>query len=336
LDALVENAPAVGDWLKLDIYLTNGAQVTVAVTNTLTNATIGPLVQSFVNLINAQPALQAADGVLADDFYDFVTAAQFSLYARSLGWQAAEIQAVLSASTNLPVLPTGINKLEDNLGQLRPRNQMFITSGVTNLPINFALDTTQIPDGYHELAVVAYEGTSMHTQTRATRQVRVQNTSLSATFSANVTGTNATLDYPLQFSVAANQANITSIQLFSTGGLLDMVSNQQSTVFTVPLTMLGLGLHPFYALITSSSGRQYRTPAISIRLVPSISLGISKPPFVLSWPATTGLSYDVLAWTNLVTGFQTVATVTASSQTAQWPVSAPGGTQAFYRIRLRP
>ena len=336
LDALAENPPAVGDWLQLDFYLTNGAQITVAVTNTSPSGTIGMLVQSLISLVNAQPALQAADGVLASDFYDYGTAAQLSLYARSLGWPAAEIQAVFSAATNLVVLPTGLNKLEDNLNDLRPRNQLFLSSGVTNLPVNFTLNTTQLADGYHELAVVAYEGTSVRTQTRATRQVRIQNTSLNATFAANVTGTNATLDYPLQFSVSANQGSITSIQLFGTGGLLSVVSNEQSAVFSVASGTLGLGLHPFYAVVTSSSGQQYRTQTISIRLVPSIPLSISPPPFVLSWSSSAGLSYDVLAATNLLTGFQTVATVTASGQTTQWPVSAPGGTQAFYRIRLRP
>ena len=104
---LIANPPVVGDWLELDFVKTNGALVSIAVTNTDTNATIADLVQSLVNGVNANPALQSTDGLFASDFSDdtfcgFV-GAQFTMSAFSPGFAAAQIQHTLASSTNLLV-----------------------------------------------------------------------------------------------------------------------------------------------------------------------------------------------------------------------------------------
>jgi hypothetical protein len=336
LQAHIFNTPAAGDWLQIDFFKTNGVQVTVGLTNASTNVTTAQFVQSLMNQVNANAALQSADGVVAADLIDGGTNAQLTLYARSPGWAAAEIQAAFTASTNLLVQPAGTNKLEQNLNDLHPRNHLYVSSGVTTLPVSFALDTTKLPDGCHELAAVAYEGTSVRTQTRVTRMVRIQNTSLTATLSANLAGTNATLDFPLHVTVTAGVTNIAAIQLFSTGGLLGSVSNQTDATFSVSSASLGAGLHPIYALVTDTLGHQYRTETLWIRLVPSITLSLAGPPFVLSWLATPGLSYDVLATTNLAAAFQPVASVFASTSAAQWPVSLPAAGPAFFRVQLQP
>jgi hypothetical protein len=200
--------------------------------------------------------------------------------------------------------------------------------------VSFLFDTTQFPDGFHALTAVAYEGTSVRTQTPVSRNVRIQNTSLTASFAALLAGTNATLNMPLQFSVTASATNISRIELFSTGGCVGVVSNQSSVVFTAPSATLGLGLHPFYALVTDTAGHQYQTQTDWIRLVPSFTLSISRSPLTLSWAAIAGQQYDVLATTNLLSAFQPVASVTASNALAQWVVSAPGGATAFYWVRL--
>ena len=336
LSVLISNTPAPGDWLQLDISKTNGLQVALSVTNPPGNTSVAVLAQSLMTQVNATAALQPPDGVVAGDLVDAGREAGFFLYARSPGWLAAEIQAALTASTNLLALPPGTNKLEDNLTDLRPRNHLYVSSGVAGLPVSCVLDTTRIPDGFHELAAVAYEGTSVRTQTRISRNVQVQNTSLTASLTPLLAGTNATLDLPLQFTVTANAPSIASIQLFSTGGLVATVSNQQTAHFLIPSTTLWLGLHPFYALVTDTAGHQYRTQTQWLRLIPSMTLSLSGQPPLLSWPSVAGLGYDVLATTDLSAPFQAVATVSASSSTAQWPVTAPGGRAAFYRVRLRP
>ena len=335
---LVSNMPVAGDWLQLSFTKTNGEQVVVGVTNLTAGTTVATLTSNLVNSVNANPALQSAAGVRATDFGDDtgcgIIAAQYTLYARSPGWPASQIQVELTASTNLLALPSGINRLQDNLTDLRPRNHLYVSSGALSLPVSARLDTTQLPDGYHQLTAVAYEGTSVRTQTPVSRSVRIQNTALTATFAALLAGTNATLEMPLQFSVTANAGNIARIELFSTGGSVGVVSNQPAAVFTAPSASLGLGLHSFYALVTDTTGNRYRTQTDWIRLVPSFKLSITGRPLVLSWAAIPGQSYVVLATTNPATAFQPVASVTATNALAQWPISAPGGAAAFYRVQM--
>ena len=155
---------------------------------------------------------------------------------------------------------------------LRPRNHLYVSSGEASLAVSFAFDTTQFPDGWHQLTAVACEGTSVRTQTPVARNVRIQNTALTTTFTSLTAGTNATLDMPLQFSVTASANSISRIELFSTGGSIGVVTNQQTAVFTAPSATLGLGLHPFYAVVTDTAGDRYQTQAVWIRLVPSLTL----------------------------------------------------------------
>ena len=229
-----------------------------------------------------------------------------------------------------------LNRLQDNINDLRPRNHLYLASGAASLAAGFAFDTTQFPDGYHQLTAVAYEGTSVRTQTRVSRTVRIQNTALAATFTPLLAGTNTTLDAPLQFAIAANATNISRIELFSTGGSVGVVSNQSSVVMTAPSTLLGLGLHPFYAVVTDSLGHKYQTQTVWIRLVPSFKLSITLSPLALSWPATPGQSYDVFSTTNLAVPFQFVGSILATNTPAQWGVSNVDNSPVFYRVRYRP
>ena len=100
--------------------------------------------------------------------------------------------------------------------------------------------------------------------------------------------------------------------------------------------MLGLGLHPFYALVTDTTGNHYQTQTVGIRLVPSFNLSLAGAPLTLSWPTTPGLGYNILATTNLSRPFQTVTSVVASNAVGQWPIPAPAGAASFYRVSLRP
>jgi hypothetical protein len=337
---LASNTPIVGDWLQLAFTKTNGTRLTVGVTNTTSGTTIATLVQNLVNLVNATPALESADGVQAADFMDLtpdgLVAAEFNLYANSPGWPASQIEAAFTSSPNLLVLPPGTYPLQDNLTDLRPRNHLYVSSGAVSLPASFVLDTTRLPDGFHQLTAVACEGTSVRTQTPVSRTVQVRNTALTATFTPLLSGTNATLDMPLQFSVAASATNISSIDLFSTGGLVGVVSNQPSALFTAPSATLGLGLHPFYALVTDTTGKQYQTATVWIRLIPSFTLCLSGAPLQLSWAAIPGQSYNVLSTTNLSSAFQTVTSIVASNAVVQWPIPAPATGTSFYRVSLSP
>jgi uncharacterized protein (TIGR03790 family) len=335
LGVLVSNVPVVGDWLQFDFIKTNGTSVKVGVTNIAGGTTIGAFAQSLINKVNSSGALQSADGVSASEFFAYsgIAAAEFTLYARTPGWAAARLQVALTASTNLLVLPSGTNRLEDNLSDLRPRNHLYVCSGLASLSANFVLETAQFPDGFHELLAVASEGTSVRTQTPISRKVRFQNTSLTATFASLLAQTNATLDTMLQFAITANSTNVSLIELFSTGGSVAWVSNQSAAIISASASSLGIGLHPFYALVTDSFGGRYRTQTEWLRVIPSFKLTITDHPLLLSWPSTLGQRYDILATTNLSTPFQVVASVTASNSTVHWTASNSGAS-TLYRVRL--
>jgi hypothetical protein len=291
-----------------------------------------------VNLINANRALQSTDGLFASDFYDDdpnFPEVQFFLYARTPGWPASQILATLNSSTNLLAAPDGTNPLADNVSDLRPRNHLYLSSGADSLAVNFACDTTQLPDGCHQLTAVAYEGTSVGTQTKVVRNVQIQNTSLTATLAALPAGTNVTLDQQLQFTVTANITNVSRIELFSTGGSVGVATNQAAAVFGLSAAFLGLGLHPFYALVTDQAGHRYQTQTIWFRFIPTITLTLTGTPPILTWPAIPGRHYDVQSTTNLATGFQTVTTITATNSVIQWPVNTTGSA-GFYRVQLDP
>lgn len=332
---ITTNTIMPGDWIQLAFAKTNGSQVTLAVTNPASGTNLPTLVQNLVNQVNSSPGLQSADGCYAGDLYTDSGYAQFILYARLAGWAAAQAQIALTCSTGLSVLPNTTSPLEDNLSDLRPRDHLYLSAGVGTLSVEFALDTTRLPDGFHELTAVAYEGSSIKTQTRLTRAVLVQNTPLKASFTPLVVGTNVTLETALQFAVSATMSNVSRIELFSTGGSIGIVSNQSSAVLTAPSAALGLGLHPFYAVLTDTSGHQYQTETVWIRLVPSFRLSITASPPTLSWPAAPGQAYEILMTTDLSSSPQPVASITATNSAIQWPIPSPGPSAAFYQVRLR-
>jgi len=325
----IYNAPLVGDWVQFTVIKTNEDEVTLGLTNTTANMGVGLFTQNLMNLINATPTLQSTDGLLASDLYYDNSEAQFFLYARAPGWPASQILAMLSSSTNLQTMPVGTNPLADNVSDLRPRNHLYLSSGSDPLAVKFDWDTTQMSDGYHQLTAVAYEGTSVETQTRVTLNVRIENTSLAATLSALPNNSNAE---QLQFTVTANATNISRIELFSTGGSVGVATNQSIAVFVVSAAKLGLGLHPFYAQVTDHAGHCFQTKTIW-SIFPVITLALVGAPPVLAWPAIPSRQYDLQSTTNLTAGFQTMTTITATNSVIKWPITMTKST-GFYRVQL--
>ena len=334
--------PPSGNWLLLTITKTNGGVVKVGSTNNSTTLTnIALVVSNLINQVNANSLLTGADGCVAADFIDYSrygsVGAEFNLYPRTAGWNAAQITGLLTASSSLyySINPSGSLPLQDNVSDLEPRAQLYVTAGATNLPLVFAFNTAGQADGFHELTAVAYEGSHVRTQKRLSQTVQIHNTALAATFNTLFGGSNTLLGATLQFSVLASGGTITNIELFSTGGSLGKVSNQSSATFSVASTNLGLGLHPFYALATANTGKQYRTETKWIRLLgpePVFAIALQAPPAALSWPATAGRSYDILTSTNLTNAFQANASLTPSNSSGQWADTNGPAPRRFYRI----
>ena len=339
---VVTNAVQDSSFLLLTVTKTNGSVVMVGVTNTPGNTDTSVLVQGLVNTVNANGSLTSPDGVMASDYvsYDFWLGrpgAEFNLLPRTAGWPEAQIQAQLTGSINLNITPSGTVRLDENVNDLRPRNHLYMTAGLTNLPLTFIFDTSTQADGYHELTAVAYEGSHVRTQKPISRSVRIQNTTLTATFTSLLGDTNTALEATLQFSVVANTNNITRIELFSTGGALTNVTGQSSAMFSIAATNLGIGLHPFYSMVTRADGREYRTETKWTRIIgpePPFALSVVGTAPTLAWPATAGRRYEVMSATNLSDTFLLRDAVTPTNSAVEWSETNNSTSPRFYRVQV--
>jgi len=260
----------LGAWLQISVTKTNGAVLSLSVTNQSSTAALSDLAQQLMTAINAAPALQGSDGLLAQDLsVGAFGTASFNLYARGPGCDAAAIQVQLIPSAGLGASPCVPMSLTANLSDLQPRNHLYVTAGADSLALTFPLDTTRLADGYHELAAVAYEGNHVRTQTRITLPMQIQNTPLSASLTLLDLPATAPVQGTYHLQVAANANNVSAISLFSNGGLLATLTGQPTATFTVDGLTLGAGLLPFYAQVQTTDGAQYRTPVQWVRLVSS-------------------------------------------------------------------
>ena len=97
-----------------------------------------------------------------------------------------------------------------------------------------------------------------------------------------------------------------------------------------------MGLHPFYAIVTSGAGSQYRTQTTWIRLIgpePPITLSAQHPPLMLLWPATAGRSYEVLSATNVLGPFTIAATLIPSNSSGAWIDTNTSSGAKYYRLQ---
>ncbi|MGD0086075.1 MAG: TIGR03790 family protein [Verrucomicrobiota bacterium] len=266
------NSIPANSWMQFTVAKTNGQIVVVAVTNQTPSDSV-TLASQLYNAINANPALQGSDGVMAGDYavnqYGTFFFTGFNLYARSPGYPAAVIQVTPTVSSiQVPAFTDSGSTLTQNLSDLQPRNHLYVTAGAFSLAPTFPLDTTTLADGYHELTVVAYEGSAVRTQTPVTIPVQIQNTSLSATMTLLDLTNQAPVQGTYHIQVTASTNDVSLITLFSTGGALNTVTNVSTTIFQVNGTNLWAGLHPFYALVQTTDGLAYQTQTQWVRLTP--------------------------------------------------------------------
>lgn len=270
----------VNTFAQFSITKTNGLVVNVGVTNQSAAASVFDLAQSVVAAINNCPDLLGPDGLLATDLAQgWSGSALFNLRARSPGVEAAAITFAFTGSAGLLANPPLPAALDQNLSDLRPRNHIYFTCGVTNLALRFPFDSRQLSDGWHLLDSVAYEGSCVRTQTRISLPVLVTNSALNATISlagtqppasrASPAGrleAGARAREPHYVHIVANSTNVSSIDLFGPGGLVASATNQPDASFPIDSSFFGPGIHRFHALIEASDGSRYRTEEVPVQL----------------------------------------------------------------------
>lgn len=259
------NLALFGGTIRLVAILTNGAEIIVEADNPVGNSSLKTLVQLLAQVVNGREELVGNDGFVLEDVVDGVIGAvNFTLRARSPGLEAAAIQVAFETSTNLTPNFLGATALDGNLDDLRPRNHLYVYGGLPSVSLNFALDTTRLPDGYNELCAVAYEGTHVNTQTHRKLSVVVRNTPLEAQMELLGGTTPLTITNTLEVAVSANTNTVSEILLYGTGGFLAGATNQSAANLQVSGAMLGAGEHSIYALVTTTNGLRYRTASQSV------------------------------------------------------------------------
>jgi uncharacterized protein (TIGR03790 family) len=350
----ITNIPRVGDWLQLVVIKTNGTTVAVGATNTSASTTLADLTKLLLETAASHPLLEGPDGIQIEDVnmhedypwnvYVYGTndhSGTFNVRAATPGWSEAKIRVCLRGSTRFRIQPTGTNSLEQNIDDLRPRAHLYVGAGQKNLPVQFSLATGVFADGYHCLTAVAYEGTHARTQARISRNVQIRNTSLSADLTLLSGASNTLATVPIVVFVKANATQISKIELFSTGGSLQSITGVTESRFTVDPGVLGAGLHPFYAMVSSSGDTQYRSATVWVRILntsdpePPFELAIRQSPCQLDWSATAGRTYEVLASDEPAGTYLQLGAVTPTNSPAIWPISNllfPGDMR-LYRVR---
>jgi uncharacterized protein (TIGR03790 family) len=336
----VTGSAAADDFLQCTLIKTNGAHLVFRVTNQPPLVSTAVLTRRVLDQINASPLLQGADGVSAEDYFaPSGNRVGFRLIARSPGWAAAQVQCAWEASNNLSVNPGTLERLDENLADLRPRNHLYLTTGSASLELTFPFDTATYADGFHELTAVAYEGSSVRTQTRATTAVRIRNTSLEANLRHQLAAAEVAVEALLPFEVVANRLAIARIDLRGTGGLLASATNQAAAKFTLDGSALGAGRHLFHALVVASDGASYQTLPVELRLVPReapFSLAIAGQPPALSWPGVLGRLYEVLSGETVhdISEWED-ALLASDTATLDWPILDSPTVTRFYRVQVR-
>jgi hypothetical protein len=163
--------------------------------------------------------------------------------------------------------------------------------------------------------------------------VEIENTGLTAALTALPPGTNDLINQQQRLQVTANATNVARIELFSTGGSQGAVSNQATALFTVSAAQLGLGLHPFYAMVTDGTGHVYRTAQVT-GIFPLLELTLAGTPPMLKWPTALDHQYNVLFTTNLTAGFEVAGTLTATNNgtlALPVPLTGPAG---YYQVQV--
>lgn len=256
-------------WLRLDVTKTNGLTSSVAFTNAAGLGSVSELMAEFGTRLQSAPGLTGADGIAQQEMTTIASGdVTMTLAARAPGYGASGARARLTGSADLVITPAGEQVLRDNLADLEPRNHVLVRAGVADLDLAFPIDTRLLADGWHELTLVGCEGSHVRTQTRVSLPVQVRNTSLNAALTIPSHADTAPVQDPITVQVNATGATVDRIRLFSSGGEVAVVSGQSSATFTVTGTSLGVGRHPFWAMIEAPGGQRFRTDLRWLRLTP--------------------------------------------------------------------
>ena len=228
-------------------------------------------IQQLVSAINSNVALQSSDGCYAKYAIPVLngskTNAEAWLFARTNSWEGHNLEVTFEVlrltNSTLGVSDGFTDQFNDNADNLSARATVFLAAGVTQMNGVVSLDTTNWPDGPHELTLVARDGTGVETEGRATVHVVVDNHDLSCVITSPVdriyrlkTGV-LTVDVATAVSIGA----VTQVVVYAEGKVV-------STGVTAEVDLAGFGAGPLrlQAQAWDDLGRSTLSEIVTVRL----------------------------------------------------------------------
>lgn len=271
---------ASGDVFRVVVTTRDGLVVTnEVVADTGWNART--VMQELRAAVNSHPDLVGSNGVFAGRYASNPYAgnvADLAFHARTPGWSGAT-QSVTLSETAVSANFFGGGLFNDNTNVLTARGMIYLSAGSAELGAAYTLATTNLPDGPHELRVVAHRGDGPGSQGHLVRTIRVKNHDLTCAIT-NLPGVFQVHEgdpVPVRGEAAFPSGTLTGI-LLRVEGKPAAWTNTAAFAFTVDSGALGIGNATVQAQAFLDDGRtalsdpvtlEVRTPQTFISLTPT-------------------------------------------------------------------
>ena len=259
-----------GDTVTCIVTLTNG----VVATNTLTafaGQTASNALEQLMGMINSNVALQVTNGVVAR-YFEPKSTTQFALEARTPGPEGHGIVVEFEVDRAAPMsgFPTSFNftdNMNDNVDVLRARGEVLVGEGAVELAASHVLNTTGLADGPHELMVVAYDGSAVKTQGRATVPFVVDNNTVTSRIDRPISGEHVLQGASITVSVfAATGVGVVTQVVLRAEGRDVATTSAPPYDFVWSTTNIGAGNVPVQALAWNSLGESSLSDILRIAI----------------------------------------------------------------------
>lgn len=265
----LSGTPVTGDTVRVVITRLDGVVVTNEA-SALSGDSSGILLVRLRNAVNASTNLAGVNGCYAAWPTYFYSTNELWLVARTNGWRGRSLHVTYSILTNAgSTLQTALgfgDNFNDNDDVLAARATVFLTEGATNLQADYTLVVTNLPDGPHELEVVAYEGSAVRTQGRVRIPFEVDRHALTCVITNPVSGRYLPRAGVVTTEVAAvSPGTVTQVVLRVEGK--DVATNSSSpSQFVWPGTNYGAGVLGVQAQAWDDGGRSTLSDVVPVWL----------------------------------------------------------------------
>jgi len=215
---LISGTSKSGDVVRTIITRLDGATFTNQIVVNVNGMPLFSIMAGLANAINANPNLQTAIGVEARYPRD----GELWLFSRTNTWEGANLfvdfQVLPVTNDSLDASYSFADIFNDNADSTTARATIFLSSGVTQIMPSLLIDTTNWPDGPHELLLIAREGTGVGTEKEARVRVQVKNHDLECIIDSPPDRIYRLKSGVLTVDVStASSANVTQLVLFVEG-----------------------------------------------------------------------------------------------------------------------